>query len=208
MSVMFQTAVAYGYHSPLVSIRKRTALKRTSDKDRLGLNATQYSKEIPGPYLRPLLSKVAKSLLRQYYKAKLRALKVFEDSATCHTAKCTRLYRLEHEITRLPWPASSPDLNLIKNRWALLKSSLCRQWRNLFNWLHYEQESIVNGQGPQEQLPWARIYKWYNDMPTRVLTVLRRGERSTKQQGQCPGIFYIVQLWCIAFIRPCGPAGF
>lgn len=179
-SVMFWAAMAYGYHSPLVAIRKRTSAERTSDKDRLGLNAVQYTEEVLGPHLLPLLNKVAKGLSKRNYKAVRRLLEVVEDGAPCHTAKLTRIYRLEHEITRLPWPASSPDLNLIENVWALLKGSLRRQWRSPYNRPHNEQELIVNAQTAWEDLPWARIYKWFDGMPTRVLTVLRRGGRSTK----------------------------
>jgi len=92
-SVMFWEAVGYGYHSPLVAIPKRTVDEKTSDKDRLGLNSIQYCEEVLGP----------------------KNLEVIEGGAPSHTSKYTRAYRLQHGIHRLPWPASSPDLNLIKN---------------------------------------------------------------------------------------------
>ncbi|RPB21199.1 hypothetical protein L211DRAFT_890308, partial [Terfezia boudieri ATCC MYA-4762] len=58
-SVMFWGAVGYGYHLPLVPIRKQTAAERTHDKDRLGLNSKQYCEEVLGPYLLPLLRQIS-----------------------------------------------------------------------------------------------------------------------------------------------------
>ena len=170
-SVMFWGAVAYGYHSPLVAIRKRTRLERTHAKDRLGFNAIQYCQEILGPHLVPLLRRVSSSI---------ESLEVIEDGAPCHTAKMTRQYRLQQGIRRIPWPASSPDLNLIENIWGLLKGNLRRQWRNPCKRPHNQQELIVAAGVTWDDLPWNRIYGWYHIMPVRVLTVIRRGGRSTR----------------------------
>ena len=96
-SVMFWGAVAFGYHSPLVAIRKRTPSERTHERDRLGLNSVQYYAEVLGPHLLPLLKRVSSSIA---------SLEVIEDGAPCHTPKMTRQYRLEKGIRRMPWPAS------------------------------------------------------------------------------------------------------
>jgi len=81
---------------------------------------------------------------------------------------------------RIPWPASSPDLNLIENVWALLKQKLRRQWHNPDKSPHNREELINAAQAAWEELPWTRIYRWFEGMPTRVLTVIRRGGRSTR----------------------------
>ena len=133
-SIMFWGAVAYGYHSPLVAIRKRTPSERTLERDRLSLNSVQYCAEVLGPHLLPLLKRVFSSIA---------SLEVIKDGAPCHTFKMTRQYRLEKGIHRMPWPASSPDLNLIENIWRLLKNNLRHQWRNPCKHPHNQQELIV-----------------------------------------------------------------
>jgi len=44
----------------------------------------------------------------------------------------------------------------------------------------YNREELINAtQAASEVLPWTRIYRWFEGMPTRVLTVIRRGGCST-----------------------------
>lgn len=172
---MFWGAFGYEYHSALVPIRKRTIAERTSEKDRLGLNAQQYCQEVLGPHLLPLIQHLATT-----GHGVDSTIEFIEDGAPCHTAKLTRQYRLEHGIHRLAWPASSPDLNLIENVWALLKSNLRKQWQRPYKRPHNQQELIVAASVAWDDLPWNRIYAWYDKMPGRVITVMRNGGRSTR----------------------------
>ena len=41
-----------------------------------------------------------------------------QDNAAAHSAKFTKEYFMEAEITAMEWPARSPDLNCIENAWA------------------------------------------------------------------------------------------
>ena len=112
----------------MVAIRQRNPTERTSPKDRLGLNATQYYEEILHKYLLPMISE---------------GIEVIADGTPCHTSKKICQYKLNNNIHTILWPPSSPDLNLIENVWALLKNKLCKQWRNPDKRPHNRQELIV-----------------------------------------------------------------
>ena len=47
-----------------------------------------------------------------------------QDGATCHKARTTKQWLAAHDITLLPWPPSSPDLNALENIWGHLKKNL------------------------------------------------------------------------------------
>lgn len=69
-----------------------------------------------------------------------------QDNATPHTASFTKTWLAQHNINVLPWPPSSPDLNIIENCWKTLgdrvskrnpsnlnelKSFLRQEWGNM-----------------------------------------------------------------------------
>jgi transposase len=47
-----------------------------------------------------------------------------QDSTPCHKAREVLEFFVKNNINLLQWPAYSPDLNCIKNLWAMLKRKL------------------------------------------------------------------------------------
>jgi len=92
-------------------VRKRTPDERTTPRDRLGTNATQYATEVYEPYLIPFLFSL---------DIHIKEILVLDDNVGYHWATLTSTYR----ITKYPLRAFCPDLNPIENAWHILKSRL------------------------------------------------------------------------------------
>ena len=168
---MFWAAFTYGHYTPLVPIRQRTEKERVDGRDRLGFNSAQYVKEIVVPYLLPLYEECGGANA---------GIQTIEDGSRVHTSRYYNKSRRMNGISRMPWPANSGDLNPIENVWALFKRRFREACRDPGRRPRNKKKLIELAQVVWEELPWERIYKWIDTMPTRITTVIRRGEGHTK----------------------------
>jgi transposase len=53
-----------------------------------------------------------------------------QDNAPCHKAKRVSDFLAENNVSVLPWPPQSPDLNPIENLWAIIKQKRVQKFSN------------------------------------------------------------------------------
>lgn len=79
---------------------------------------------------------VTGAMVRDLYRAFLPDLMqpgdiFMHDNAPTHTARIVKAVLLELQIEVMIWPPYSPDLNPIKNLWALMKAEIYRMYPDL-----------------------------------------------------------------------------
>lgn len=98
------------------------------------------------------------------------------DGAPCHAAKTVSNFLRESEISTLPWPGNSPDMNPIENLWAIVKKRM-------------KNHKVTTRQGLIELL----IQVWHHDeeiknncknlvqsMPNRIKMLIKNKGMHTK----------------------------
>lgn len=90
------------------------------------------------------------------------------DNASVHRAKIVEAYFSSEKIQVLPWPARSPDLNIIENCWGELARAVYKNGRQYDN-IQQLKEVIVE---EWNNLPQDTIKKLYKSLPNRVVEVV------------------------------------
>jgi hypothetical protein len=99
-----------------------------------------------------------------------------QDNARVHTARKVMEFFEDENITLLPWPANSPDLNLIEHVWAYMKRRLDR---------YDEQPKTMVELWERVQTIWTELpdgllQKLYESMPKRLEEVIKNKGGNTK----------------------------
>ena len=100
--------------------------------------------------------------------------RVIEDGAPGHQ-KYARIYRQKNEIDAVPWPAQSPDLNLIEALWMDLETELGETWGRIGD-IPTFQMCLKTIWG---QIGADRLVGLIHSMPDRLRAVIAAGGEST-----------------------------
>ena len=98
-----------------------------------------------------------------------------EDGAPPHTAKVTQRWHDNNNITRLPWPGQSPDMNPIEHVWGLLGKAMEKCTTKPTNKVAF----VATLKEEWKRIPQHVIDNLIKTMPTRVTALLNAKGTST-----------------------------
>lgn len=90
-----------------------------------------------------------------------------QDNDPKHCARLTRHWFRDHDINLLPWPPSSPDMNIIEHVWKYIKDKIHRRNRHARNadelWAWVQEE--------WNRMDMEFILKLYRSLPRRLMAL-------------------------------------
>ena len=141
-----------------ISMNGRTNLVQVQGN----LTAVRYREEILSRHLVPVMD-----IRREIFQ---------QDNAKPHTARLTMEYLANTNVTVLPWPSKSPDLNPIEHLWDLLDRRLRRRQRQP----QTRQQLMDALQDEWRQIPQRQIRRLIQSMPRRIRAVLQAQGGNTR----------------------------
>jgi len=133
-TIQFFAGISSTGHTPLVPIRQRQEHEHESNTNQLGLNSSQYVKEVLVSHVLPLYEVMGGSNA---------GVNTIENGDSYHTSAYTLRWRLMNEMIRLDWAPHSPDMNTIENVWSIWKVGFRKVMRDPNQWPHGCEEVIA-----------------------------------------------------------------
>ena len=90
---------------------------------------------------------------------------LMEDGAPVHRSNAPKKWREDQGLTKLDWPANSPDLNPIENIWAILKDAVQHRHTPRPKTVDEMKEAL---QMEWEKIPGSSLSKLLSSMPARM----------------------------------------
>jgi hypothetical protein len=99
-----------------------------------------------------------------------------QDNASIHRAETTRQWFARNNVTVLPWPDRSPDMNPMENVWSLIVR-LIYQGVGQYNSIGELSTALINASSKGDV---TILQKLIDRMPNRVAALLAENGRTTK----------------------------
>jgi hypothetical protein len=101
---------------------------------------------------------------------------LMEDGAPVHRSLAPKVWRQEHNVTKMVWPAQSPDLNPIENIWMQMKTVI--QKNNEGSVTLERLEQMIRD--AWDNIPMERINHLVESVPDRVKVLKKNHGKSTR----------------------------
>lgn len=149
------------------------------------VTASSYIEQVVRPHVIPFSQRLGNNFVFMH------------DKARAHTARLTQRALSEANITILPWPAMSPDLNPIEHLWDQLKRRLKENYSNVKS-----QQELINAlKLCWEQIPEETVTHLIESVRDRLRECIRRRGGLTRYKQRTNSILFprIVVLYKIMF---------